>query len=157
MKCLPDANPTVPSHPIVDVVILDGAVVVQMLDPRMVRTFDEYFNNLFAPYVLKHLESAKRVDPVWDVYQEDSLKKSLREKRGSGQRRKVLGSTRIPTDWKGFLRVDSNKQKLFQLLATKVGGSMYYLKHQDALVYTVKYFIAHTLLLKGCGTAHSGG
>ena len=117
---------------------------MQMLEPRThIRRI--YFNNVFAPYVLKHLENAKRVDLLWDVYQEDSLKKSLREKRGSGQRRKVLGSTRIPTDWKGFLRVECNKQELFQFLATKVGGSMYYLKHHDALVYTVKYFIAHKL------------
>ena len=62
----------------------------------------------FAPYVLKQLENAKRVDLVWDVYLDDSLKKSLREKRGTGQRRKVMGSTRIPSDWKGSLRVDGN-------------------------------------------------
>ena len=55
------------------------------------------------------LETANRVDLVWDVYKDDSLKKFLREKRGSGQRRKVLESTKIPKNWKGFLRVDENK------------------------------------------------
>ena len=57
---------------------------------------------------------------MWDVYKDDSLKKGTREKRGSGQRRKFLLSTRIPSDWKGFLRVDDNKDELFKLLVTKV-------------------------------------
>ena len=103
-----------------DAVILDGAVIVQVLQPKTVRTFDEYFSTVFAPYILKHLETAKRVDLVWDVYQDDSLKRSLREKRRSGQRCKVLASTRIPADWKGFLRVDNNKDELFKRLANKV-------------------------------------
>ena len=57
---------------------------------------------------------------MWDVYKDDSLKKVTREKQGSGQRRKVLLSTRIPSDWKGFLTVDDNKDELFKPLATKV-------------------------------------
>ena len=90
-----------------------------MLEPQTARTFDEYATTVFAPYILKHLETATHVDLVWDVYHDDSLKKSLREKRGAGQRRKVVESTRIPRDWKGFLRVDANKEELFKLLATK--------------------------------------
>ena len=31
-----------------------------------------------------------------------------------------MGSTRIPCDWKGFLRVDGNKEELFKLLADTV-------------------------------------
>ena len=120
LKCLPSTSPQIAPQPVVDAVILDGAVIVQMLQPRTARTFDEYFNTVFASYILKHLETARRVDLVWDVYQDDSLKRSLREKRGSGQRRKVLASTRIPVDWKGFLRVDDNKNELFKLLANKV-------------------------------------
>ena len=120
LKCLPSTSAHTASQPVVDAVIFDGAVIVQMLQPKTVRTFDEYFSTVFAPYILKHLETAKRVDLVWDVYQDDSLKRSLREKRGSGQRRKVLASTRIPADWKGFLRVDDNKDELFKLLANKV-------------------------------------
>jgi len=105
LKCLPSTSAQIATQPAVDAVILDGPVIVQMLQPRTARTFDEYFSNVFAPYILKHLETAKRVHLVWDVYQGDSLKRSLREKRGSGQRRKVLASTRTPVDWRGFLRV----------------------------------------------------
>ncbi|CAB3979534.1 Hypothetical predicted protein [Paramuricea clavata] len=120
IKCLPNTTPQSPKQPEADVVILDGAVIVQMLQPRTARTFIEYATTVFAPYVLKHLETVRRVDLVWDVYQDDSLKKSLREKRGTGQRRKVLESTRIARDWKSFLRVDENKEELFKLLATTV-------------------------------------
>ena len=83
-------------------------------------TFAEYAQVIFLPYVLKQLNSAKRVDIVWDVYREDSLKKAARENRGSGQRRKVTPTTRIPSDWKGFLRVDDNKTELFKFLAEQV-------------------------------------
>ena len=57
---------------------------------------------------------------VWDVYVADSLKRSVQEKRGSGQCRKEIPSTRIPSDWKELLRVDQNKDGLFKLLANKV-------------------------------------
>lgn len=124
VKCLTSTtilneNPAV-TQPDVQAIILDGAVIVQMLLPKTARTFEEYFTSIFAPYILKQLEWASRVDLVWDVYQDHSLKKSLRLKRGSGQRRKVMPTTRIPTDWKGFLRVDENKDELFKLLANKV-------------------------------------
>ena len=68
IKCLLNTTPHSPTQPEVDVVILDGAVIVQMLQPRTARTFNEYATTVFAPYLLKHLETARRVDLVWDVY-----------------------------------------------------------------------------------------
>ena len=126
MRCLPSKSAQIATQPVAGGVILDGAVAVQMLQPRIARTFDEYFSIVIAPYILKLFETARGVDLVWHVYQDDSLKRSLPEKRGSGQRRKVLPSTRIPADWKGFLRVDDNKDELFKLIANKV-CTWYYL------------------------------
>ena len=117
-KCLP-TTPDV-QQPTLDAIIIDGAVIVQMLPTGTACMFAEYSQTIFAVYLLKQLESARRVDLVWDVYIEDSLKKAEQEKRGSGQRRKVLPATRIPSDWKGFLRVDKNKNELFQFLAEQV-------------------------------------
>ena len=77
LKCLPSTSAHIVPQPVVDAVILDGAVIIQMLQPKTVRTFDEYFTTVFTPYILKQLETAKRVDLVWDVYQDDSLKRSL--------------------------------------------------------------------------------
>lgn len=120
VPCLSDVSSQVMEQPSVDAIILDGAVVVQMLQPKAVSTFEEYFDSVFAPYILRKLNDVKRLDIVCDVNKDDSLKKATREKRGSGQRRKVLLTTRIPSDWKGFLRVDDNKDELFKLLSTKV-------------------------------------
>ena len=120
IKCLPNSSNQCTIQPTIDAAILDGAVIVQMLKPGTAQTFEDYFNYVFAPYITRQLETVQRVDVVWDVYHEDSLKRCTREKRGYGRRRKVLASTRIPSDWKGFLRVDGNKDELFKLLAEKV-------------------------------------
>ena len=120
VKCLPGASSQTVEQPSVDAIIFDGAVVAQMLQPTALSTIEEYFDSVVAPYILRQLKDVKRLDVVWDVYKDDSLKKGTREKRGSGQGRKFLMSTRIPSDWKGFLRVDDNKDELFKLLATKV-------------------------------------
>ena len=96
--CLPSTSAEIATQPVADVVILDGTAIVQMLQPRTARTFDEYLSTVYAPYILKHLETARRADLIWDVYQDDLMKRSLREKRGSGQRRNILASTRIPAD-----------------------------------------------------------
>ena len=120
IKCLPNSSSQCTIQPTIDAAILDGAVIVQMLKPGTAQTFEDYFSYVFAPYIARQLETVQRVDVVWDVYHEDSLKRCTREKRGYGRRRKVLASTRIPSDWKGFLRVDGNKDELFKLLAEKV-------------------------------------
>lgn len=103
-----------------DAIILDGAVIVQMLPPGTVRTFEGYCQTVFGPYIERRVQSVERVDQVWDVYREGSLKRTTRERRGTGQRRQVTMSTRIPTDWKGFLRNDENKNERFLLLASYV-------------------------------------
>ena len=118
VKCLPKFPNAKFDAP--NAVILDGAVVVQMLPPSTAGTFEEYFDQVFRPYLLRQLVTATRVDVVFDVYIDGSLKQSSREKRGSGQRRRVPPPTRIPTDWKRFLRVDGNKSELFSFLAKKV-------------------------------------
>ena len=106
--------------PAVEAKMLDGAAIVQMLAPKLATTFEDYVDNVFLPYILKQLENTERVDVVFDRYVPDSLKTSTREKRGSGVRRKVSPSTRIPGNWQGFLRVDENKTELFKYIADRV-------------------------------------
>jgi hypothetical protein len=111
---------TANTTPVAESVIIDGAVAVQMLNPGTARTFQEYSDTVFKPYITKQLEHAKRVDIIWDVYKDDSLKSGTREKRGKGTRRRVLPSTTIPRDWHLFLRVDENKVELFHLLSEQI-------------------------------------
>ncbi len=64
------------SSPAVEVVILDGAAIVNMLAPGTTKTFSEY-----ATYVTSQLQHASRVDVVFDEYLPDSLKAATRKKR----------------------------------------------------------------------------
>ncbi len=107
--------------PEVDMKILDGAVVVNMLPPGKCRTFQEYATEVFQPYIVQQSQAVKRVDIVWDCYMPNSLKKCTRESRGAGTRQRVSPNTVIPANWKSFLRSDENKAALFVLLSRTIG------------------------------------
>ena len=89
LHCLELCEKQLLQAPKVDAIILDGAAVVHMLHPGTARTFQDYADTVFGSYILSQLQSANRVDIVWDVYMEDSLKATTREKRGKGVRRRV--------------------------------------------------------------------
>ena len=97
--------------------ILDGAVTVQMLKPNNAQTFSDYRAKVFIPYLMSVLSKVERIDVVFDIYREHSLKLLTREKRGVGTRTHVVGHTKIPMNWQEFLRVDGNKTELFHFLA----------------------------------------
>ncbi len=103
--------------PVVNVKLFDGAAVVQMLRPGLTKTFQEYADTIFMPYISSQLKSVKRVDIVWDMYIQDRLKSTTRQKRGKGVRRRVAPTTTIPHNWKDFLGLDENKSELFSFLA----------------------------------------
>ena len=86
VTCFTDTcNLTMGQPSLVDATVLDGPVIVQMLQPKVVSTFEEYFDVIFAPYILRQLEHVQRLDIVLDVYKDDSLKKAARERRDSGK------------------------------------------------------------------------
>ena len=117
LHCLESNLPENKSVPETDAVILDGAVVIQMLNPNKSRTFQEYGETVFVPYISAQLQVGDRVDLVWDVYLYASLKASTRQKRGNGMRKRVAPLTVMPKNWKDFLRCDENKTELFSFLA----------------------------------------
>ena len=61
--------------------------MVQMLNPGTTKTFLDYAEQVFLPYVSAQLENTTRVDIVWDVYQTVQ-----RDKRGT----KVYGEESFP-------------------------------------------------------------
>jgi hypothetical protein len=85
--------------------VLDGAAVVHFLSTSGITTFEEYADVVFLPYIRIQLESAQRLDVVWDEYTKSSIKESTREKRGKGTRRKVQSQNKIPAKWHLFLRL----------------------------------------------------
>jgi hypothetical protein len=103
--------------PAVDALVLDGAAIVQMLHPFQCKTFADYSNKIFVPYIRSQLNKVNRLDVVFDQYLSDSLKAATRSKRGSGMRRKVVSSGELPRNWSDFLHCDENKTELFQFLS----------------------------------------
>ena len=91
-----------------------------MLSPGTAKTFSQYADQKFSPYVLGKMQHVNRLDVVWDVYLPDSLKAETRSKRGKGFRRRVAKSSTIPGNWKDFLHISENKTELFSFLARSV-------------------------------------
>uniref|UniRef100_UPI00358F05C7 uncharacterized protein n=1 Tax=Myxine glutinosa TaxID=7769 RepID=UPI00358F05C7 len=111
--------------PQVSSVILDGAVIVQMLSPGQTKTFLDYATKVFIPYIMSQLQHRSRLDLVWDRYAKSgSLKATARTNRGKGIRRRVTGSALLPGNWHSFLRVDENKEELFSFLSKQVTESI---------------------------------
>ncbi|KAK3877040.1 hypothetical protein Pcinc_018219 [Petrolisthes cinctipes] len=108
------------ASPPVEVMILDGAAIVNMLAPGNAKTFSGYASLVFLPCITSQLQHTSRMDIVWDEYFPDSLKTDTRKKRGKGTRRRVEPSSSIPGNWQAFLRIDKNKVELFAFLATRI-------------------------------------
>ena len=117
LTCLKDLSECQCGAPVVGSIIIDGAVIVQMLKPTSVKNFDEYASQIFVTYILSLFQAASRVDLVWDRYVENTLKSTARAKRSRGVHIRVVSGTHITGNWHDFLRVDSNKAELFQFLS----------------------------------------
>jgi hypothetical protein len=120
LHCIESVETDSPATHVVDAVFLDGAAVVQMLSTGTAKTFQDYADSVFVPYVSSPLKKTRRVDVIWGVYLSDSLKGTTRQKRGKDIRRRVVPTTTVPKNWKDFLRVDENKTELFSFLSRQV-------------------------------------
>ena len=63
--------------PNIDALIVDGAVIVQMLQPGCSRTFNEYFDMIFVPYIKILFKKIHQIDIVFDVYYKTAWKHRL--------------------------------------------------------------------------------
>lgn len=108
-------------RPPVDVTVVDGPAIVNILKPGTYKTFVAYAKDVFLPHLQKQLEqSTNRIYLVWDQYLKDSLKTSARERRGRGVRRRVQADTTIPINWQKFVRIDENKTDLYEYLSMSI-------------------------------------
>ena len=108
-----------------DTLIMDGAFLVHFITPFANSTFKQYANKLYDNLKLNLMRECQRVDLVFDVYIENSLKAATRAKRGKGVRRRVAAETKIPGNWSNFLRDEKNKQELFSFLAQHLISQSY--------------------------------
>ena len=104
--------------PEADAMLIDGAALGNMLKPSgACKTFSDYANQVYLPYISNQLQSVQRVDIIWERYIPNSLKAQTREKRERGVRRRVEADVRLPANWGEYLKLESNKTELFEYLA----------------------------------------
>jgi hypothetical protein len=96
--------------------------MVNFKPPHQPITFEAYANDVILPYIKSQANNCSRVDIIFDVYLENSLKSQTKKERGTGIRRKVVGSGMTPKSWSNFLRVSENKTKLFSFLAERIAS-----------------------------------
>ena len=81
LHCFESCVASIPQRtPVVDAIILDGAVVFHMLHPGTTKTFQEYADFVFGSYISSQIYKTSRVDVVWDGYLPDSLKGTTRQR-----------------------------------------------------------------------------
>ena len=83
-------SPTLSEPPQSDMVIIDGAAIVNALKPHAGMTFKDYVANKFIPRISRLLSNVKRIDVVFDVYL-DFLKITARPHRGQGLKKTRQG------------------------------------------------------------------
>ena len=87
-------------------------------------TFRQYAQRLKS--ILEgFFEDYKRIDLVFDVYRDDSLKNALRQTRGKGARRRPSPEVKVPDNWSMFLRDNQNKEELIEFLADHLIAQSY--------------------------------
>ena len=118
--------------PCVDAKILDGSVIVNVINTKTLRTFEDFANE-FSKYIENQLMNANRIDIVFDTYSTNSLKEGVREARGSGTRHRVGSQIKIPANWNSFLRNSDNKSNLYEYLANCV-NSYFGARNKDVFV-----------------------
>ena len=95
----------------------------------------------FFPYMKDELHRVDRIDVVWDSHKTQTIKEATRLKRGTGVRRKVAASTKIPKQWIDFLRNSENKKELFLFLSSQVRDQgitkAFYMTEGEGVVSTV--------------------
>ena len=115
------ATPTSDNY---DAYIIDGAHFIHVVTPRPDFTFRQYGEKLKISMEFL-FESCSRIDLVFDVNLDNSLKAATRQKRGKGVRKRVSADTKIQVGWAQFLRDDRNKEDLFSFLAQYLTAQSY--------------------------------
>ena len=121
MDCLSNYGDPSEEVPAVDMTVIDAATFVNMNPPPGELTFREYCDELKDK--LSMIERAvTRMDAVFDVYKEGSLKSQTREKRGTRIRVSVREHAPVLKNFTNFMRCDASKTELFAMISQKASS-----------------------------------
>ena len=98
------------SH-LVDATFMDGAVVVQMLNHGIAKTFLDYVGHVLLPYMYQKNSRIPLVFILLGMYI---------KQRGTCVRRRFVTSVVIPKILTDFVHVDQNKAELFSFISHQV-------------------------------------
>ena len=108
----------------VSMMVIDGPAMVHMVTPMKAITFKDYVPQHIVPFLkAQTTPTVTRIDVVWDIYPENSLKDQAQARRGSGPRTQLGpdGPSPIPQrEWKKFLANKQNKEDLFNFIGTEL-------------------------------------
>ena len=82
------------------------------------RTFKEYFEERLEPFLQEKLVHVNRLDVVWDIYLENSLKLTTRQKHGDGSRKKWQLPQSCQEDKMHLCKIVKTKLLCFSLFQT---------------------------------------
>ena len=103
--------------PEVSMKVIDGAAFVNMNRPMTSDTYGNFCKNELIHKLKLTSQNVDRLDVVFDVYRERSLKSQTRENRGEGIRISLRKDTKIYKDFQKFMRNDLNKTELFKMIS----------------------------------------
>jgi len=104
-----------------DVAVIDGNAVFQSITSPP-STFADLASHIFHT----RLPKSRVIHFVTDTYHRYSIKEMERQRRGSSTCYKICGpKTRVPHDWKGFLRNSDNKTELTNVILNEWQSDQY--------------------------------
>ena len=100
--------------------LLDGMAVVQKLKTDQSNTFGDIAQNV-SESILQAGFTSKRIDVVFDVYIENSIKNAERDRRGTSSLHfgTLLDNSKVK-QWKNFLSSSANKTLLMRYFVSKL-------------------------------------
>ena len=121
LDCLNNYGDPSEEAPAVDMIEIDGTVFVNKNPQRCELTLGEYCDELKDKLCMIG-NGVTRMEAVFDVYKEGSLKSQTSEKRGTGIRVSVREHTHVLKNFTNFMKCDANKTELFSMLSQKVSS-----------------------------------
>ena len=81
LSCFDDGADVAPPSSF-HVKVSDGPAVVHALSIEEAKTFNDYSDKVFLPWMERTLQSTGRIDIIWDVYRPRALKNQREKKEG---------------------------------------------------------------------------
>ena len=120
LQCMESLIDVTHDAPDVSTKVIDGVAFVNMNRPKLSTTYWKYCEDELLSKLKFTFQNTKRLDLVFDVYNENSLKSQTRENRGGEIRISVRKDTPICKDFQKFMRNETNKTELHKMIAEAV-------------------------------------